>query len=117
MPTKWIECGSDFISPDVLRWTEPIWLEPKRKSRKRKPEKIGERRVTAAVLELQGTDRIRLGVIKDEILSNKYGMPIKPLKREQEIVRKRTTLQRGKLERMSWLEESARAIVVSRFLG
>jgi hypothetical protein len=76
----WIKCGADFISPDVLRWTEAVWLEPKRKTKKRKATKAGERRVTAAVLTLDSRGYVRLSVIKDEIIENKFGMPLKALK-------------------------------------
>jgi len=114
--SDWVKCGSDFTPGDVLRWTEAIWLETKRKSRKKKPTKIGERRVTAAVLELDSRDYVRLSVIKEDILSNEYGMPLKPLKKEQVIVKKRATIARGKPERLKWTDETVRAIEVSKFL-
>lgn len=113
----WIKCGADFISPDVLRWTEAVWLEPKRKTRKRKATKAGERRVTAAVLTLDSRGSVRLSVIKDEILENKFGMPLKALKQDDVIVRKRATIERGNPERMKWSEESARSLAVSKFLS
>ena len=114
---KWIECGEDFITGDVVRWTEAVWLEPKRKTKKKRAEKIGERRVTAAVLTVDNKGFVRLSVIHDEILANKYGMPLKSLKKDQVIVKKRATIARGKPERMKWSEETARALAVSRFLS
>jgi hypothetical protein len=74
---NWIKCGEDFITDDVVRWTEAVWLEPKWKTKKKKAEKIGERRVTAAVLTMDSKGLVRLSVMKDEITANKYGMPLK----------------------------------------
>ena len=114
---NWIKCGENFITGDVVRWTEAVWLEPKRKTKKKKAEKIGERRVTAAVLTTDSKGFVRLSVMKDEITANKYGMPLKPLKKDQAIVKKRATIARGSAERMKWSDESARAMAVSRFLS
>jgi len=113
---NWIKCGEDFITGDVVRWTEAVWPERKPRSKKRKPEKLGERRVTAAVLTVDSQGFVRLSVMKDEITANKYGMPLKPLKKDQVIVKKRATIGRGNSERMKWSDESARALAVSRFL-
>jgi hypothetical protein len=112
----WIRCGADFTDLDVLRWTEAVWLEPKRKTRKRKGTKAGERRVTAAVLTLDNRGYVRLSVIKDEIIDNKFGMPLKVLKQDEVITRKRATIERGNPERLRWPDETARPHAVSRFL-
>ncbi len=112
----WIKCGADFIEPDVIRWKEAIWLEPKRKTKKRKPTKAGERRITADVLTIDSRDYVRLSVMKDEIVENKFGMPLKHLKKEEVIVRKRATIARGDVERMEWSDETARPHTISRFL-
>ena len=114
---NWIKCGEDFITGDVVRWNEAVWLEPKRKTKKKRAEKIGERRVTAAVLTMDSKGFVRLSIMKDEITANKYEMPLKPLKKDQVIVKKRATIGRGHAERMKWSDESARAMAVSRFLG
>ena len=113
---NWIKCGEDFITGDVVRWTEAVWLEPKRKSKKKKAEKIGERRVTAAVLTVDSKAFVRLSVMKDEITANKYDMPLKSQKKDQVIVKKRATIGRGHAERLRWSDESARALAVSRFM-
>jgi hypothetical protein len=73
--------------------------------------------VTAAVLTMDSKGFVRLSVMKDEITANKYGMPLKPLKKDQVIVKKRATIGRGSAERMKWSDESARALAVSRFLS
>src|SRR5437868_7123988 len=114
---NWIKCGEDIITGDVVRWTEAVWLEPKRKTKKKKAEKIGERRVTAAVLTVDSKGFVRLSVMQDEITANKYGMPLKPLKKDQVITKKRATIGRGKAERLKWTEETVRAIEVSKFLS
>lgn len=114
---KWIECGDHLITGDVVRWTEAIWPERKRKSKKKKPEKLGERRITAAVLTVDSKGFVRLSVMKDEITENKYDMPLKPLKKDQVIVKKHGTIKRGKPERLKWSEETARAVAVSWFLS
>jgi hypothetical protein len=114
---NWIKCGENFIAGDVVRWTEAIWPERKGKSKKKKPEKIGERRVTAAVMTMDSKGFVRLSVMKDEIIANKYEMPLKPLKKDQVIVKKQATIGRGSAERLKWSDESARAMAVSRFLG
>ena len=113
---NWIKCGEDFITGDVIRWNEAIWPECKGKSKKKKPEKRGERRVTAAVLTLDSKGFVRLSVMKDEITANKYGMPLKSFKKDQVIVKKRATIGRGHAERLRWSDESARALAVSRFM-
>ncbi len=113
---KWIKCGADYIAGDVLGWTEAVWLEPKRKTRKRKATKAGERRVIAAVLTLDGRGYVRLSVIEDKITENKFEMPLKALKRHEVIVRKRATIERGNPERLKWTDETARPHAVSRFL-
>jgi len=112
----WIKCGTDFIAGDVLGWTEAVWLEPKRRTKKRKGTKAGERRVVAAVLTLDDRGYVRLSVIEDKITENKFEMPLKALKRHEVIVRKRATIERGNPERLKWTDETARPHAVSRFL-
>jgi len=101
----------------VLRWKQAIWSDegPKR-SKKKKVARLGERRVTAAVLTVDSKGFVRLSVMKDEILENKYEMPLKALKKDQVVVKKRATIAKGKPERLKWSDESARSISVSRFL-
>jgi len=72
--------------------------------------------VTAAVLTTDDKGFVRLSVMKDEITANKYEMPLKPLKKDQVITKKRATIGRGSAERMKWSEETARALAVSKFL-
>jgi hypothetical protein len=112
----WIPCGEKFITGDVIRWTEAIWPETRRK-RKKKVMPLGEHRATAEVLELDSRDYVRLSVIKDEIVKNPHGMPLKLLKKGEIIAKKRETIARGKAERLKWTDEAVRAIEVSKFLS
>ena len=115
---KWVPCGESFIVGDVIRWTEPIWLESaKKKKGKKAVRKIGERRVTAEVLAIDGRGYVSLSVCECEILSNKDGRPLKPFKKKQLIRKKRSTIGKGSGERLKWSEEGARSLAASKFLG
>jgi hypothetical protein len=115
----WIPCNGKFLEGDVIRWTEIIWPEAKGRRRKARPEKRGERRVTAEVLKPASAGFISLFVISDEIIANKYGMPLKAIKKGETIRRKPVTLTKGGAARRPWAGkdgESARALAVSRFM-
>jgi hypothetical protein len=115
----WIPCNGKFLEGDVIRWTEAIWPEAKGRRRKARPEKRGERRVTAEVLKPAGAGFLSLSVISDEITANKYGMPLKALKKGETLRRKPVTLTKGGAARRPWAGndgESARALAVSRFM-
>ena len=114
---KWVPCDGNYITGDVLRWKQPIWSDevPKR-SKKKKVTRLGERCVTAAVLTVDSKGFVRLSVMKDEIVDNKYQMPLKTFKKDEVIVKKRATIAKGKPERLKWSDESARSLAVSRFL-
>ena len=116
---KWIPCGEKFIVGDVVRWTEAIWLELKKKKKgKKKVEKLGARRVTAEVLRMDASGYVSLSVCECEIVSNTHGLPVRLLMlRKKEILRKqRSTIGKGSGERLKWSEEGARSLVVSKFL-
>jgi len=115
----WIPCNGKFLEGDVIRWTESIWPEAKGRRRRARPEKRGERRVTAEVLKPASASFISLSVISDEITANKYGMPLKALKKGEVIRRKTATLSKGGASRRPWAGkdgESARSLAVSRFM-
>ena len=113
MPDKWMPLKGEAIPGDVLRWKEAVW--PARK--KKKPEKLGERRITAAVLTVDNKGFVRCSVLSDEIVANKYGMPLKTLKKDEVITKKIATIMKGSPERRQWSDESARALAVSRFMS
>jgi hypothetical protein len=79
--SEWIACGDKLVVSDVLRWTEAIWPERKRRSKKQKVLPYGKRRVTAQVLEVDSRGYVRLSVMQDEIVENIHGMPLKTRKR------------------------------------
>jgi hypothetical protein len=112
---EWIPSVEKFAASDVVRWTWPQWPE-KRRKKKGKVLPLGEHRTTAEVLDLDSRDYVRLLVIKDEIVKNPHGMPLKLLKKGEIIVRKRDTLMRGKAQRIKSTDEAVRAIEVSKFL-
>ena len=119
---KWIPCGEKFIVGDVVRWTEAIWLDLKKKKKKKGKKtgvvKLGARRVTAEVLSADARGYVSLSVCDCEIVSNERGLPPRLLTlRKNEIIRKlRSTIGKGSGERLKWSEEGARSLVVSKFL-
>ena len=117
---KWIPCGEKFIVGDVVRWTEAIWLDLKKKKKKGKKKvvKLGARRVTAEVLRMDASGYVSLSVCQCEIVSNERDLPVRLLTlRKKEIIRKqRSTIGKGSGERLTWSEEGARSLVVSKFL-
>lgn len=119
MGTKWIPCGETFIVGDVIRWTEAIWLELKKKKKgKKKVEKLGYRRVTAEVLKVDARGYVSLSVLECDILSNTTdGLPLKPLKKGEIIRKQRSTIGKGSGVRLKWSHEDARALIVSKFLN
>lgn len=105
---EWIEAG-DFIAADVIRWTEAVF---DRKGRSKKAVKIGERRVTAEVLEHDG-DWARLLVRACEITRDEQaGRTVEKFKPETSIKRASKTIRRGKAERLRWNDETKRDSVV-----
>jgi len=114
--TRWIPCGERFIVGDVVRWTEPVWVEKGR--RKKKLVKVGSRRVTAEV-KTEGHSRgfVHLSVLQCEILTNLFARSLEPLPKNHVVKRKRTTIGKGSGERLKWSEEGARALAVSKFVS
>jgi hypothetical protein len=106
--TKWIPAGKDFISADVLRWSEPVWKP--RRSKKAKPLKIGIRQITAEVLKDED-GWVQLLVLENSVIENNSIKPIPSLKKGAELKRKRATLEKGNPERLLWSDESARAVL------
>jgi len=114
MPTKWISCGAAFIDADVIRWKEAAWPRAKRKGGR--AVKLGERMITAEVLR-DDNGWVRLLIRDYAVLSETRGRSVEMLAKGTEIRRKRETIERGNPERRIWSDETARALVVSRFRG
>lgn len=118
---RWIECGDGFIQADVVRWKEGVFEAPltrKRRRRKGRAVHTGEREVIAEVLS-SADERgfVTLLTRACRIVSVKEGRKVAPLKTETEIRRQQKTLLKGGVERLEWSDETARALVASRFLN
>jgi len=105
-----------FIAADVIRWKEGVYRP--RRSRKAKPFRLGDWLVTAEVFqEPDANGWARLLVRKCKILSELSIRKPSPIIANTEIKRAQKTIMRGKPERLLWSDESARALVASKFLG
>ena len=110
--SRWKDCGVAFVVGDVVRWKEAVW-KPKRSARA-KPVRIGERAIVAQVTHCEGNGWVTLAVKSSEAkLADTWWKELPKL--DVEVRRRRQTLARGGAERMAWNDESARALVTSRF--
>jgi hypothetical protein len=102
--------ATDFIATDVVRWTEGIYDRRKRG----KALRIGERLVAAEVIERGKDGWVKLLVRACTITKDEFaGKPILPLKAGEHLRRGEKTILRGKVERLLWDDESARAMVLA----
>ena len=114
---KWIPCDSEFIEADVVRWKESVW-EKRSRRRNARAVNVGERVVTAEVLREDAEGWVYLLTRACVLLSERIpGRKVPLLPKGGNLRRKRRTIERGKPERLLWSDESARAIVASKFLG
>jgi hypothetical protein len=114
MAAEWISCGSGFIEADVIRWNESVWHKPR--GRRGRTLNIGDRAVIAEVIR-DGGEWIDVLIRGCTVVSEKPGRKVALLPKGQEARRKRRTIERGKPERLLWSDESARAILASKFLS
>lgn len=99
-----------FIPADVIRWKEAVFHN----RRRGKALRIGERQVAAEVLERGEDGWVRLlvracTITKDEVA----GRTVQSFKTGEQMRRASKTLLRGKVERLLWDDESARAAVLA----
>lgn len=107
---QWISASEGFIEADVIRWTEGIYAKRRRKNAK--SQRIGERQVTAEVIEATDDGWLKLLVRACVITKDDYaGTRLPPLNTGEQIKRARKTIERGKPERLLWSDESARSSV------
>lgn len=114
---KWLACGAEFIVADVIRWREPVW-KPQPRTSKKKPAIIGQRRITGQILRIDrnGWVHIRVAACTTEP-SPHWPHPLPPLKPGEIIRRQRSKIGQGKIVRLPWSDETARAAVTgSRFM-
>lgn len=110
---QWIAATEEMIVADVIRWTEGIYQ--KRRRRNAKSVRIGERQITAEVLDASDDGWIKLLVRASVITKDDYaGSRLPPIKPGDQIKRARKTVGRGKPERLLWSDESARDAIIMR---
>jgi hypothetical protein len=114
---EWLECGAKLVFSDVVKWTETIWPEKKRRKARQKAQPLGKRLTIAQVLEIDSAGFVRLSVIRDEIIENKHGMPLRVSAYGAIIVKRLTTIARGEPQRLKWKDEAQRSIEISVFLS
>jgi len=114
MAAEWVPCGGGFVEADVIRWNEGVWQKPRR--RRGRAVNIGDRVVIAEVVRDEG-GWVDLLVRGCSVASEKFGCKVLPLAKNAPVRRKRHTIEKGKPERLLWSDESARALLVSEFLG
>ena len=114
---EWVSIkNSGFIAADVIRWKESVYRQAR--SRKRRAVRLGERLVTAEVLnEPDRKGFARLLVRKCEVLTEVTTQKLPPLAPAGEIRRTGKTIMRGEAERLLWSDESVRVGLASKFLG
>ncbi len=115
---QWIAATEGIIVADVIRWTEGIYARRRRKNAK--SQRLGERQVTAEVLEATDDGWLKLLVRACVITKDDYASTrLPPLNTGEQIKRARKTVERGKPERLLWSDETARAAICerSKFLG
>jgi hypothetical protein len=112
---KWIPCGGGFIEADVIRWKEGVFAKPGRRSKR--AINIGDLLVIAEVLRDAEEDGwVYLLIRGCEVVSEKTVKKIERLKNGMEVKRQRSTIMRGKPERLRWSDEGARALLRVDFL-
>lgn len=115
--TVWLPVGDGFIEADVIRWKEPVF----KNQGAGRAARVGDRLVSAEVLRESDADGwVYLLVRSSEVVSAKIGWSRSDVllpARGQETKRQLRTIVRGDPERLAWSDESARAVVASRFLG
>lgn len=109
---EWVACKNEFIDADVIRWHETIW--ERRGSRSAKAIKIGTRTVTAQVLRDDLTKGWVWLDVRDCAITKRFiPKDTGHLKTGTEIKRQRTTIARGKPERLVWSDEDNRDRLVA----
>ncbi len=110
---QWIP-ATDFIAADVVRWSEGVFD----RRRRGKALRVGERMISAEVMERGEDGWVRLLVRACIVTKDEFaGRTIPILKKGESLRRGLKTILRGKPERLLWSDESARLAVLGRFEG
>lgn len=115
---KWVTCGTEFIVADVVRWCEPIW-KPQARASKKKPAVIGKRCVTGQIIRIDRAGWVHIKVVACTAEAAPHWLrPMPPPLAPGEIIRRQhSKIGQGKVVRLPWSDETARAAVVgSRFV-
>ena len=108
---RWVSCGVEFVTGDVIRWIEPVWAPRARKSDKAR--KIGYRLMMAQVMRCDAEwASLEVMDCKQELLE---GWSADKL--EGGIKRRRGPIGQGNAQRALVGDQSARAITASRYLN
>lgn len=106
---QWVE-AEDFIAADVIRWREAVYD----RRRHGKAQRIGERLVVAEVIVRDEDGWVALLVRACTITKDEFaGRTVPSIKKDDQIRRAAKTVLRGKVERLLWDDESARAAVLA----
>jgi hypothetical protein len=104
---KWLSCrGEDIAEADDIRWTDVAW-KPRTRG-----VKIGEHDIEGKV---ESCDREWVHVrVKSCQTRPDAGWTVESFKKGDLLRRRRVTLHRGSVQRMTWTDESVRGIVTSK---
>ena len=107
---KWISIrGEDVAEADDIRWTDAAWKPGTR------GVKIGEHDIEGKV-SFSDREWVHVRVTSCKTRPD-AGWTIETFKEGDMVRRRRATLHRGKLQRMTWTHECARGVVASKYLG
>ena len=117
---EWIKCGKGFIEADVIRWQEGVFEDEAGARRrgpggKRKPVRIGDRRVTAQLLEEDkkaGYVKLRVVSCEEMPLPGRRSNVQMGLPAGKDTSRAIKTIIKGTPERLRSRDESARLAAV-----
>lgn len=109
---RWIVCGAEFIEADIIRWTEGVWIE-----RRKKKVRIADRKVMGSVDLIDG-EWCFITVKSCEVGNVEVGKRVVPWPVGSQLKRRCATIGRGGAERYQWGGtdgEGAREILMRDF--
>ena len=117
---EWVSCDKSFIEADVIRWQEPVWKPERRRtttSRKSRkpPVRIGQRVVTGQVVKIDKAGWVHVEVAACRIEPGPdWWKPIPAYGKGEMVRRQCAKIGQGRVDRLIWSDEEARAAIVSR---